>query len=79
VTGVWLDVDRTRKLAWEVFLHRSGLPDEWVHWPYRAVLGVPSYYAWVHYALYQAASQAGRDEEAARNMERAEAWARLGT
>jgi hypothetical protein len=79
VTGTWLDVDRTRKLAWGVFLHRSGLPDDWPHWPYRAVLGVPSYYAWVHYSLYQAAVQGGREEEALENMDRAEAWARLGS
>jgi hypothetical protein len=78
VTGVWLDVDRTRTLVWEVFIHRGGLPDAWALWPYRAVLGVPSYYAWAYYALYQADSEAGRDEEAARNMERAEAWGRLG-
>jgi len=77
VTGMWLDVERTRKLAWEVFMHRSGLPEGWSRWPYRAVLGVPSYYAWVHYALYQAAEEAGRDEEAAENMDQAEAWARL--
>ncbi|MGW8265209.1 MAG: glycosyltransferase family 117 protein [Longimicrobiales bacterium] len=79
VTGMWLDVERTRKLAWEVFLHRGGLPDAWSHWPYRAVLGVPSYYAWVHYSLYQAAIQGEREEEATENMDRAEAWARLGS
>ncbi len=79
VTGLWLDVERTRKLAWEVFQHRDGLPDAWAVWPYRAVLGVPSYYAWVHYSLYQAATEAGREEEALENMGRAEAWARLGT
>ena len=79
VTGIWLDVERTRKLAWEVFMHRSGLPDGWSHWPYRAVLGVPSYYAWVHYSLYQAAAQEARQEEALENMDRAEAWARLGS
>lgn len=78
VTGLWLDVDRTRKLAREVFIHRSGLPDDWPVWPYRAVLGVPSYYAWVHFALYQAATQEGREEEAEAEMARAEAWARLG-
>jgi hypothetical protein len=78
VTGIWLNVERTRTLAWEVFMHRGSLPDGWAIWPYRAVLGVPSYYAWVHYALYQAATQAGRQEEASRNMDRAEAWARLG-
>ena len=79
VTGMWLDVDRTRKLAWDVFQHRGGLPDGWARWPYRAVLGVPSYYAWVHYSLYQAAVQAEREEEAMENMDRAEAWARLGS
>jgi hypothetical protein len=79
VTGVWLDVERTRTLAFEVFQHRSGLPDAWPRWPYRAVMGVPSYYTWVHYALYQAASEAGREDEAALNMNRAEAWARLGS
>jgi len=79
VTGMWLDVERTRKLAWEVFIHRGGLPDSWRHWPYRAVLGVPSYYAWVYYSLYQAAVQGEREGEAMENMERAEAWARLGS
>ena len=79
VTGVWLDVERTRKLAWDVFRHSGGLPDSWAFWPYRAVLGVPSYYAWVHYSLYQAATQGGREQEALENMDRAEAWARLGT
>jgi hypothetical protein len=77
VTGMWLDVDRTRTLAWEVFMHRGGLPEGWPRWPYRAVLGVPSYYAWVHYSLYQAAAEDGRTEEANENMAKAEAWAVL--
>ena len=77
VTGLWLDVERTRTLAWEVFQHRGGLPDGWARWPYRAVLGVPSYYAWVHYSLYQAAAEGGRAEEAEKNLTQAEAWARL--
>jgi hypothetical protein len=77
VTGVWLDVDRTRTLAWEVFMHRDGLPEGWPRWPYRAVLGVPSYYAWVHYSLYQAAAEGGRDQEANENMAKAEVWAGL--
>ena len=79
VTGLFLDVDRTRTLAGEVFMHRNGLPDEWPWWPFRAVMGVPTYYAWVHYALYQAAAEAGREDEARLNMNRAEAWARLGS
>jgi hypothetical protein len=61
-----------------VFLHRGGLPEGRDHWPDHAVLGVPNYYAWVHYSLYQAANQDGDQEEASRNLEAAEAWARLG-
>jgi hypothetical protein len=77
VTGTWLDHDRTRVLAGEVFVHRSGLPDEWARWPDHAVLGIPSYYAWVHYALYQAATAQGNEEDARQNLERAEEWVRL--
>jgi hypothetical protein len=77
VTGTWLDAERTRTLSWEVFVHRSGLPDGWGFWPHRAVLGIPSYYAWAHYALYQAAVQEGQDDTARENLDRAEAWARL--
>jgi hypothetical protein len=77
VTGLWLDVDRTRTLAWDVFVHRNGLPDDWEYWPYRAVLGIPSYYSWVHFALQQWALQEGLEEEAARNGDRAEAWGLL--
>jgi hypothetical protein len=79
VTGIWLDVERTRTLAWEVFMHRGGLPDQWPRWPYRAVLGVPSYYAWVHYSLYQAAIEGGRADEAEENMALAEIWALLSS
>jgi len=77
VTGIWLNVERTQALAWEVFVHRDGLPDEWEFWPHRAVLGIPSYYSWVHYALYQAGLQQNRPETAEENLERADAWARL--
>ena len=79
VTGTWLDEERTRTLTWEVFQHRSGLPEAWNHWPHRAVLGVPSYYAWVHYALYQAAAQSEEEEAAEKNLRKAEEWARLGS
>lgn len=77
VTGSWMDLERTRALAWEVFLHRSGLPEGWSRWPDHAVLGVPSYYAWVHYALYKALVTGGEEAEAQKNLERAEAWIRL--
>jgi hypothetical protein len=77
VTGTYLDARRTQVLASEVFLHRSGLPDDWPWWPWRAVLGIPSYYSWVHYALYQWALQEGDTGEAEHQLGRAEAWARL--
>ena len=77
VTGLHLDTRRTRTLAREVFMHRSGLPDEWPRWPWRAVLGIPSYYSWVHYALYEWAASIEDQEEAEYNLGRAEAWARL--
>jgi len=80
VTGPWLHASRTRKLLWEVFEHRSGIPDEWGHWPDHSTIGIPNYYAWGHYALAQAAAEEGIEGlEAPRNRERAEAWAILGT
>jgi hypothetical protein len=79
VTGVWLDAERTRTLAEEVFVHRSGLPRAWEYWPYRAVLGIPSYYSWVHVALQQWAAQEGMGEEALRNQNLAEAWLTLAS
>ena len=77
ITGVFLEAERTETLASEVFLHRSGLPDEWALWPWRAVLGIPSYYSWVHYALYQWSTLEEDMENAAYHLDRAEAWARL--
>ncbi len=77
VTGTYLDYRRTEALATEVFLHRNGLPDEWPRWPWRAVLGIPSYYSWVHYALYESSLLREDPENAAYHQERAEAWARL--
>jgi hypothetical protein len=77
VTGTFLDHRRTEALANEVFMHRTGLPDEWPRWPWRAVLGIPSYYSWVHYALYEWATVEEDPENAAYHLDRAEAWARL--
>lgn len=79
VTGLYLDGPRTRTLASEVFMHRTGLPDEWPRWPWRAVLGIPSYYSWVHYSLYEWALAEDNQEEAEFQLSRAEAWAMLRT
>jgi hypothetical protein len=78
VTGDWLDVERTRLLLDEVFIHRSGLPDEWDHWPDLATIGIPTYYGWTYLALAQAAIQANDEEALDRYQERAEAWSSLG-
>ena len=79
VTGEWLDVERTRTLLDEVFVHREGLPDSWDHWPDVATLGIPNYYSWVYMALVQEAIQRNDVEALDRYRARAEAWSSLGT
>jgi hypothetical protein len=66
-------------LLTEVFVHRSGIPDEWTHWPDLATIGIPNYYAWGYLALSQAALQMSDEELMEQYSERAEAWLRLGT
>jgi hypothetical protein len=78
VTGDWVNLERTRLLLEEVFIHRSGLPDEWDHWPDHATVGIPTYYGWGYLALAQAAVQAGDQAGLDRYQERAEAWSDLG-
>jgi hypothetical protein len=78
VTGDWIDPQRTKLLAEEVFVHRGGLPDEWDHWPDIATLGIPNYYSWVYLALMQAAGQRGDAEAVTRYREEAEVWSALG-
>ncbi|MGE0158440.1 MAG: DUF2723 domain-containing protein [Gemmatimonadales bacterium] len=77
VTGDWLDVDRTETLFEDVFVHRTGLPDDWDHWPDRSTIGIPSYYAWGYIALSQAALQQNQPEDLTRYQQRAEAWSML--
>jgi len=79
VTGSWVDLARTTTLVDEVFMHRSGIPDEWDHWPDQATIGIPNYYAWVYLALLQAAVQSNDQEAIALYQARAEAWTILGS
>jgi hypothetical protein len=79
VIGDWVDVERTRVLVEEVFVHRTGIPDQWDHWPDQSTIGIPNYYAWAYLALTQAAIQAGDQEALDRYQERAEAWNALGS
>ncbi|MDH3208647.1 MAG: DUF2723 domain-containing protein, partial [Gemmatimonadota bacterium] len=78
VTGSWIDLDRTRHLLENVFVHRGGIPDEWGHWPDVATIGIPNYYAWAYLGLVQAAIQTGDTESLDRFRARAEAWSLLG-
>ena len=78
VIGEWLDVPRTRILLEEVFVHRTGIPDEWSHWPDPATSGIPNYYAWCYLSLAQAALQDGDEPNFELYQERAEAWSMLG-
>ena len=77
VTGAWLDVERTRTLMEEVFVHRTGIPDEWNHWPDRSTIGIPSYYAWGYAALAQSALQTGDDAVRSKYEGRLIAWQTL--
>jgi len=79
IIGGWVDLPRTRTLLEQVFVHRTGLPDEWTHWPDLATIGIPNYYAWSYLALAQAAVQNADDEALQKYQERAEAWTLLGT
>lgn len=79
VTGQWVDVPRTRTLFDDVFMHRSGIPDEWGFWPDHSTIGIPNYYSWGYLALTEAAAQANQPELMDRYQARTQAWAELGT
>ena len=79
VVGPWVDVDRTGVLLDDVFVHRGGIPDEWPHWPDQSTIGIPNYYAWAYYGMYQDALRRGDTEAQARYQARTQEWTRLGT
>ncbi len=77
VVGPWVDIERSRVLADEVFMHRTGIPDDWSYWPDRSTIGIPNYYAWVYLGLLQDARNRGDEEEVRRFAERWNAWNEL--
>jgi len=79
VIGAWVDVERTRTLLDEVFVHSTGIPDDWSHWPDVATIGIPNYYAWTYLALTQAAIQNSDEEAIEMYQARAAAWTSLGS
>ena len=74
VLGAWLDIERTRLLADSVFVHRSGIPDEWSFWPDRSTRGIPNYYSWVYHALSQDPALVDDPEARAGIEARQRAW-----
>ena len=78
VVGPWVDIDRTRTLTDQVFIHRDGLPDSWEYWRDLSTIGIPNYYSWAYYALYQDALRGGDLEDQDKLRARWEAWTRLG-
>ncbi|HEX7090393.1 MAG TPA: DUF2723 domain-containing protein [Longimicrobiales bacterium] len=77
IFGPYLDLERTDSLLWNVFQHAPGFPDEWTHWVDRPTRGIPNYYAYAHYAAAQGHALRGDTVQAARHMQRAEAWLSL--
>ncbi len=79
VTGPWVDLPRTERLADQVFIHRGDLPN-WDHWPDIATLGIPNYYAWVYYSLAQAVlTEQGDSTRMEQLRDRGELWSDLGS
>ena len=76
--GAWLDTERTRLLADSVFMHHSGIPDEWEYWPDRSTRGIPNYYAWMYQSLWQDPALRGDAEALAEIEARRKAWDDLG-
>jgi len=77
ITGAWVDMEKTRVLLDEVFIHRTGLPDEWEFWPDMPSVGISAYYGWAHLALYSGALLRNDATTANQQVARYEAWARL--
>lgn len=74
--GQQIDVERTRTLLWDTFVHRDLI--ERAHWVDGSTRGIPTYYGWAHFALATALSaEEGNDEEVERNIAQVDAWMSL--
>ena len=78
VVGAWVDITRTKTLIEQVFVHRTGIPDDWEYWPDLSTIGIPNYYAWAYYALFKDAENRGDLTEANEFARRFDAWTTLG-
>ena len=79
VVGPWVDIDRTRLLTEQVFVHNTGIPGDWTYWPDRSTIGIPNYYAWTYYALFTDAQSRGDPAGQSDFRARWNAWTRLGS
>ncbi|MGH7475156.1 MAG: glycosyltransferase family 117 protein [Longimicrobiales bacterium] len=75
--GPYIDLPRTDALLDEVYIHRSGLPDEWSHWVDDATQNIPVYYGYAHYVAAQVHALLGNQDQAERHARRAEVWLNL--
>jgi hypothetical protein len=70
--GTFVDVDRSRTLAEQVFIYRDKL--DWAHWPDDSTRGIPTYYAWVYLAVAQSDNLLGNEAAVDRNVDLFESW-----
>jgi hypothetical protein len=77
LTGAWVHLPATDTLLREVFIHRSGIPDDWPVWTDAPSGNIPAQYAWAHLAAAQAHADRGAPASALSHRGRARAWLRL--
>jgi hypothetical protein len=75
IFGAYLDVDRTRLLLNQVFVHRDLIDRP--HWVDDATRNIPAYYGYARIALAQAEAMLGNPQLAERNARLAEGWLAL--
>ena len=78
VAGPYLDMHRTAELAYNVFQHHKGFPDDWGAWVDIATQQIPLYYGYTHYALAQGYAMLGDSAQANKEMTQFDRYLRLG-
>jgi Protein O-mannosyl-transferase TMEM260-like len=77
--GPYLDVVRTDSLLNNVFQFQGNFPEGWSHWVDYATEGIPFYYGYTYYGLANAYAVRGDSARAESNMDRMEAFLKLGS
>lgn len=76
LVGRWVDVERTRALLEDAFVHRAGLPD-WNVWKDQPSSSIPFSYAVGYLGLAESAAQRGEVEDSVRYRAEADRWLAL--